>query len=253
MALSDLREFISAQRAQGVGDDQIRSTLTQKGWKQSLIDEAFSQGIEITPPSSRRMGIWPAFILAIKNPHQLFVLVGSAPLKDAFFYFGFFVLAPAIINLATTAVYLQGISWIAPQVLMAAGLSVVALLIVSALTHGACRLLRGKGPYAHTLKALIYGSSPSLAVNILGIVLGPIDLATARGYLLAAAVYKPLHFIGAVITLIAAVWSLITIVGGLRYYHSISTFRSIVALIVPTLIILLGILGLFLYFFWGFY
>ncbi len=245
MASSDLNEYIAVQRSQGVGDDQIRSVLLTKGWKQSLIDEAFGAEKKTTVPSSGHVGIFQAFTLVITNPRQLFMSVRTAPLKDAAFYLSVFVLVPAIVNLSTTAVYLGVGTWMVQQSLAVVGMCFVMLFIMSGLTHGACRLLRGSGTYTNTLKAIIYGSTPSLAVNILGMLLGIVGLVGGG--------YSEIRMVGMIAGLIAAVWSLITIARGLMLYHAMSGLRVVVALIVPILVSLLAIAIFFIYFFLGFF
>lgn len=52
MVFPELKAFVSAQKAKGLNDSEIRASLSSAGWSQDNIDEAGSSQFSQTPPST---------------------------------------------------------------------------------------------------------------------------------------------------------------------------------------------------------
>lgn len=92
----------------------------------------------------------------------------------------------------------------------------ISLLIAGAIIHICARIVGGNGDYTATVRAFSLSETPMAAIGWIPVI----------GFL-------------------APIWGFILMIMGVRDYHGISTFRAVIAVLLPVIVIvILAVLGL---------
>lgn len=155
--------------------------------------------------------------MILKSPDKFFGRIKSEKKINGAFSF---LLLVSLIYLAATIILILngplatlGVVGIASVAVFGWAMSILIVFVMAAIVYAAAKLLGGKGDYNAAFKSLVYGSLPSQALGWL-------------------------PFVG----FIFSIWSLYIQTKGVSKLYKLGTIRSFIAVISPSVIILILIL-----------
>ncbi|MBW2993296.1 YIP1 family protein [Candidatus Woesearchaeota archaeon] len=106
---------------------------------------------------------------------------------------------------------------------------IIMLFIVYGIVHLLVKLVKGKGDFSDTLKAMVYGATPNFLFSpLLLIYLGIVGITNM-------ALVIPVYFVGFAVF----IWCLVIQVKGIKILHNLSTWRAVLAIIILPIILIL--------------
>jgi len=241
-------EYIKRNLQAGHDLQNIKLKLLEVGHSQEAVNEAMSKAVggQAEPPlpveSQESLGVFQKVGLALSDPNELFKKTRHEGVFPALKYevsllvlvWGIvYILAALVVSAIALGLLQFRIEWLdnitGLMVLISLVIlfllavvilifSIVFLFALSGLYHLIVLLLGGKGEYAETFKALVYGTTPST-------LLFPIPL----------------------INNLAGIWSLVLMVLALSSYHSVSVLRALAVILIPPALVLALIMTMTLF------
>ncbi len=114
---------------------------------------------------------------------------------------------------------------------------IIMLFIMYGIIHLLVKLVKGKGDFSDTFKAMIYGATPNFIISPL--ILIYMGIVGVENIFLLIPVY--------LISIAVFIWVLVIQIKGIKILHKISTWRAVLAiLILPILLVILLLIIIFL-------
>lgn len=215
--MPSLKEFIKKALEQGFSKEEIVTELLKKEYSREEIIDVFKAGkqTQISNHTQTKLPIIDKIKLIFSNPSLFFKSVNEHTISNSLIMYIIIAAILSAINIALSFVLSYGvlrqiigigISFFIYPVFL--GIGIILTFAFAGITHLAIKLMKGEGSYVNTYNVTVYSLIPFLILSIIPII----------GFL-------------------SIIYSIVLMTIGFSIQHNISKGKSVIAALMPLIII----------------